>query len=46
MTVYMSPNIKHEIGAIVEDRYPHIELFETTLNETDFDLDILSYRRR
>jgi hypothetical protein len=42
----MLTNVKHEIAAIVEDRYPHIELFETTLNETDFDLDILPYRRR
>jgi hypothetical protein len=42
----MSPNIKHEIAAIVENRYPDIELYETTLNETDFDLDILPYRRR
>ncbi len=42
----MSPSVKHEIAAIVEDRYPHIELYEAKLSETDFDLDIVAYRRR
>jgi hypothetical protein len=42
----MSPNVKHEIAAIVEDRYPHIELYETKLSEGDFDLDIVPYRNR
>jgi hypothetical protein len=42
----MPPNVKDEIAAIVKDRYPHIELYETKLNETDFDLDIVPYRRR
>lgn len=42
----MSPSVKKEIADIVEDRYPDIELFETRLSETDFDLDIVPYRRR
>ena len=42
----MSPNVKHEIAAIVKDRYPHIELYETKLSETDFDLDVVPCRNR
>lgn len=42
----MSPNIKHEIAAIVGNRHPHIELYETKLSETDFDLDVVPYRNR
>jgi hypothetical protein len=42
----MSADVKHEIAAIVEERYPHIELHEAKLSETDFDLDIVPYRTR
>ena len=42
----MSPNVKNEIATIVEGRYPHIELYEAKLSETDFDLEIVPYRRR
>ena len=41
----MPPDLKHEIATIVENRYPHIELREAKLSETDFDLDIVPYRR-
>ena len=36
--------LKRRISEIVASRYPHVELFEAQPSETDFDLDIKSYR--
>jgi hypothetical protein len=41
---WMPQDKRAEILAIVQDKYPQIELYEAKLNETDFNLDILRYR--
>jgi hypothetical protein len=42
----MPPNVKDEIAAIVANRYPRVDLYETKLSETDFDLDVVPFRSR
>ena len=42
----MKPSLKEKISAIVSENYPHAEILETRLNETDFDLDIVPYRTK
>lgn len=41
---WMPQDKRTEIVAIVQAKYPQIELYEAKLNETDFDLDIVRYR--
>jgi hypothetical protein len=43
----MTPkNVKDEISEIVDDKYPQVELYEAKLSETDFDLEIVAYKKR
>lgn len=39
----MQPVLKQKVSDIVERQYSHVELFETRLNDNDFDLDITPY---
>jgi hypothetical protein len=41
----MQQTLKQKISEIAKKLYPNIELFETRLNETEFDLDVIPYRR-
>lgn len=39
-------DLKRRISEIVKRQYSQVELFETRLNETDFDLDVIRYQLR
>jgi hypothetical protein len=41
----MQQPLKQKISDIAERLYPNVELFKTRLNETNFDLDVIPYRR-
>jgi hypothetical protein len=41
----MEQAVKGKISDIAEELYPNVELFETRLNETEFDLDVIPYRK-
>lgn len=40
---WMSQREKAEIVTLAKEKYPQIEVYETRLNETDFDLDIVPH---
>lgn len=41
----MQQTFKQKISDIAVKLYPNVELFETRLNEAEFDLDVIPYRR-
>jgi len=42
----MEQSLKERISNVVHERYPHAELFQPDLNQTDFDLDIVYYTEK
>jgi hypothetical protein len=42
---WMAQREKDEIVALAKEKYPQIEVYETRLSETNFDLDVVPHSR-